>query len=535
MVSKLFHLKTVLSAWAFASLTDLMLEDITPLVGSFSKMGGVLSAFSLFILLISELGWPGFSGVLLDMILFGLSLYGSRLGVQTAILYIRSAKGALYDPKLVAIVPMMMTLLPIGLVARSSLAETRIAVPMSLAKLTGLALAYWTQFKHPEVLYGMAILARIIVERKFPTKRNFIIFFAGMSIILGISHVLLDSPFYTHSLSKDSFPVIHPRHPENQIFSSTKSVTGQVIVGELKPVSNNPKYSTTMRYLRVDHSLIGGVWVDTKTNKVISTIYPVFILQEAARLISPAPRSKEVIVLGLGTGAVVEGLVKNGYSTSILELDPEVYFAAKDYFELPETKEVFLEDAETWANNYKAGVNSQKYGIVIHDFFTGGGVPAKLFSIEFWTNLQANILANDGVLVINFYHKFNSFATKAIMKTLLSVFDTCELLHDTVHPKFLDPTVTADENTNMVAFCRNRGYKIDFRNDQKYGNNMFRKYIFNTLEQRKWNLDHIKKDNNTRYILTDTYNPMSKWDIKEAENHWKLMNMVLPPEAWELF
>ena len=535
MVSKLFHLKTVLSAWAFASLTDLMLEDITPLVGSFSKMGGVLSAFSLFILLTSELWRPGINGVILDLILFGLSLYGSRLGVQAVILYIRNPEGPLYDPKLVAIIPMITTLLPIGLIARSSLAETRMSVPVSLAKLTGLALAHWAQFKHPELLYGMAILFRIMVERKFPTKRSISIFIFCMSIIIGISHVLLDSPIYTHSLSKDSFPVIHPKHTENQIFSSKKSVTGQVVVGELSPVSNNSKYSTTMRYLRVDHSLIGGVWVNTETNKVISTIYPVFLLQEAARLISPASRSKEAIVLGLGTGAAVEGLVNNGYSTSILELDPEVYYAARDYFELPETKKVFLEDAEVWANSYKTGVNSQKYGIVIHDFFTGGGVPAKLFSIEFWTNLQSNILTKDGVLVVNFYHKFNSFATKAIMKTLLSVFDTCELLHDTVHPKFLAPTVTEDENTNMVAFCRNRGYKIDFRNDQKYGNNNFRKYIFNTLEQRKWDLSHIKKSNDTRYILTDTYNPMSKWDIEEAEEHWKLMNMVLPSEAWELF
>ncbi|KAF5116992.1 hypothetical protein DV113_000887 [Geotrichum candidum] len=170
------------------------------------------------------------------------------------------------------------------------------SVPVSLAKLTGLALAHWAQFKHPELLYGMAILFRIMAERKFPTKRSISIFIFCMSIIIGISHVLLDSPIYTHSLSKDSFPVIHPKHTENQIFSSTKSVTGQVVV---------------------------------ETNKVISTIYPVFLLQEAARLISPASRSKEAIVLGLGTGAAVEGLVNNGYSTSILELDPEIQYRLK--------------------------------------------------------------------------------------------------------------------------------------------------------------------------------------------------------------
>lgn len=535
MVNKLFHLKTALSSWAFVSLADLILEDITPLVGSFSKMGGILSAFGLFIVLISELWRPIFNGVFLDMTLFGISLYGSRLGVQATIFYARKAKGLFYNPKLITIIPMMLTLMPVGFLARMSLAETRLTRFSSLAKLAGFALAHWTQFKHPELLYILAIVIRCVAEKKMPTKRNFLFFSATMSMIIGISHFLIESPIYTHALNKDSFPVFHPRHPENQIFSSTKSITGQVIVGELKPISTYQKYSTTMRYLRVDHSLIGGAWVDMETNKMIHTIYPVFLLQEAARLIKPAPKSKEAIVLGLGTGAAVEGLVNTGYSTSILELDPEVYYAAKNHFELPKTNEVFLEDAEMWANNYKTGVNNKKYGIIIHDFFTGGGVPAKLFSVEFWKNLQSNILTDDGVLVVNFYHKFDSFATKAIMKTLLSVFDTCELLHDTIHPELLIPKVKKDENTNMVAFCRNRGYGIEFRDDRQYGNNKFRKYIFNTLEQRKWDLDEIKNKNDSKYILTDRYNPISKWDIKEAENHWELMNQVLPPETWELF
>ena len=86
-----------------------------------------------------------------------------------------------------------------------------------------------------------------------------------------------------------------------RILNSTRSKTGVVVVGELLPLADgNSDPLHSIRYLRVSHSLLGGVWIagevatldnfppltDQEGTPLGDSIYSTFILQEAARLVN---------------------------------------------------------------------------------------------------------------------------------------------------------------------------------------------------------------------------------------------------------
>jgi spermidine synthase len=109
---------------------------------------------------------------------------------------------------------------------------------------------------------------------------------------------------------------------------------------------------------------------------------------------------------GLGTGISANAFAKHGMATTILEIDPAVYDAARQYFGLsdPGSNNVFLQDAREWVRTRRAMVeagdaSAAEYDIVVHDCFSGGGVPEHLFSIEFWNDLKT-IISSEGVVAV---------------------------------------------------------------------------------------------------------------------------------------
>jgi hypothetical protein len=67
-----------------------------------------------------------------------------------------------------------------------------------------------------------------------------------------------------------------------RVLASTHSVTGLLLVGE--------NVEQGFRFLRADHSLLGGRWVGSKVapgsrDGLGDSIYSAFVLQEAVRLV----------------------------------------------------------------------------------------------------------------------------------------------------------------------------------------------------------------------------------------------------------
>jgi spermidine synthase len=168
---------------------------------------------------------------------------------------------------------------------------------------------------------------------------------------------------------------------------------------------------------------------------------------------------------GLGTGISASAFVRHNISTTIVELDPAVYAAARKYFGLPDPgpAKIFLEDARAWVTQKRSNIAAadpegkpELYDIVVHDCFSGGGVPKHIFTVEFWEDLKM-IMNPEGVLaVVSLLHRYflhvpiqsdteliafriiyqnfaghaNSNASHAILHTLRETFGECRVFHD---------------------------------------------------------------------------------------------------------
>ena len=108
---------------------------------------------------------------------------------------------------------------------------------------------------------------------------------------------------------------------------------------------------------------------------------------------------------GLGTGISANAFIRHKISTTIVEIDPAIYKAARKWFGLadPGVNRVFIEDARSWVatkhSDIKAGKDHVLYDIVVHDCFSGGGVPEHLFTAEFWDDLMT-VMGPEAVLVV---------------------------------------------------------------------------------------------------------------------------------------
>jgi len=149
---------------------------------------------------------------------------------------------------------------------------------------------------------------------------------------------------------------------------------------------------------------------DAAGNQLGDSIYSAFVLQEAVRLINSTSRGddwsgSEALSIGLGTGIAITALKNHGFETTVVEIDSAVYDAARTYFGLrePGKGRVFLQDARGFIWNRKrkleSGEDLPKFDVVIHDVFSGGGVPGHLFTSEFWNDLK-DTMAEDGVVVV---------------------------------------------------------------------------------------------------------------------------------------
>ena len=111
---------------------------------------------------------------------------------------------------------------------------------------------------------------------------------------------------------------------------------------------------------------------------------------------------------GLGTGISASAFTRHNIPTTIVEIDPAVYAAARQYFGLPDpgADNIFLEDAKGWVTNKRASISAagtkatqNLYDIVVHDCFSGGAVPKHIFTLEFWQDLKT-IMNPEGVLAV---------------------------------------------------------------------------------------------------------------------------------------
>ncbi|TFY78516.1 hypothetical protein EWM64_g5497 [Hericium alpestre] len=362
-------------------------------------------------------------------------------------------------------------------------------------------------------------------------------------------------------------PYVNPNFPL-RILSSVPSVTGQIVVGESIPppdwVPGMPEeHPYLLRYLRASHSLLGGVWtgfkitsrtqimvpqLDRAGRPIGDSIYSAFVLQEAARLVDREDRAikegdESALIIGLGAGIAATAFANHKVQTTIVEIDPAVYNASRQFFGLPDLgpDRVFLEDARRFVHRRKeqvqAGDVKEKFDYVVHDCFSGGGVPGHIFSLQFWDDLK-EVMNPEGVVAVNFAGKLGSDPSKAILLTLQKAFGQCRAFHD---GEGLTPEKLSTEFINMVFFCSPSTKPLTFRTPKEsdYLGSHLRAHVFDTLAEREVDVKLIRGEldveDEEKWLLTDGNNKLGAWQKEGALEHWTVMRKILPEAFWTTY
>jgi hypothetical protein len=256
---------------------------------------------------------------------------------------------------------------------------------------------------------------------------------------------------------------------------------------------------------------------------------------EAVRLIDPPPKNlnPKALAIGLGIGTAVNGLITHGVETDVVELDPVVHQYATEFFQLKENHTAYIEDAITFVKreNSNRGKDRKKYEYILHDVFTGGAVPASLFTLEFFVGLR-DLLSEDGVIAINWAGDLKLKAAKSIIETVRTVFDGCRVFREDMPGEDIDKATV--DYTNMVIFCTRSPDPYTFRapaDADILGSITRRHFLFPKFEI---DLDQYFGVSGEFTLLGESnIDALIGWQETSALGHWRVIRTVLPPVVWE--
>ncbi|KAL0250486.1 hypothetical protein I308_102664 [Cryptococcus tetragattii IND107] len=392
---------------------------------------------------------------------------------------------------------------------------------------------------------------------------------------------LLKYTIFLRPPSERSDPYV-TAHGELRVLSSEQSLTGRVVVGD--------NLKDGYRFLRCDHSILGGRWFrerevnGEKTVELGDSIFAVFNLQEVMTLAhrsdgdeslittlalttdlkvtsegkedeepSRGSPSDRALIIGLGAGITAQGFLRRGFNIDVVEIDPVVFTATETYFNLPSSHltSVNLLDGSAFiselaslsrVNTTDPSLDSKaltaleklpKWDFVVQDCFTGGSVPGEMFTKEFWEDL-GEVVAEDGLIAMNFVGLKKSKASKAVLVTLTSVFPQCRAFGDG-----FEDNQGPNDITNMVVFCtKTHSPILTFRRPRPSDvhRSPLRSHVFSTFLPNEIQLDSIifEEDYNDSLMTLRRGHTESLdyWQKETAIATWRAMQKILTPEMW---
>ncbi|KAL9052497.1 MAG: hypothetical protein Q9162_005353 [Coniocarpon cinnabarinum] len=300
------------------------------------------------------------------------------------------------------------------------------------------------------------------------------------------------------------------------------------------------------RVLRCDHSLLGGNWLPTPERAadgilVPEPIYPVFTMLEAVRLMSdpdmPPPLQRlhpeNALVIGLGIGTCPKALNDHGIQTTVLELDRGVTSLARRWFDVPNDLIIHTTDAKDWVTGALSSAKIPEYDFLIHDVFTGGAEPLPLFEHAFLWDLR-KLLAIGGKAAINYAGDLTDPHTLDVLETINTAFEeNCKVYRESPRPDTYDGGA---DFTNLVVFCANAWVEGKVRptwhwrdvNESDYLGSVSRRRALpprHRVDVRKLRKQHPRVEGKSGVVD----------QRRSAEDHWRIMRMVLPSRVWELY
>lgn len=250
------------------------------------------------------------------------------------------------------------------------------------------------------------------------------------------------------------------------------------------------------RELVVDATVQGGI--DAESGMSIYEYS--YFLQFIPRIINP--NGKECLVIGLGAGVVPMWYEKQGVRADVVDIDPLVFDVARRFFSFNISGESAVDDARYFLNR-----SSKQYDYVILDVFNGDNTPFHVLSKEALITVKQR-MAPGAVLGINIWGNLrgDTYITASIVRTLKEVFSTVD-----IYPGFDVSSRNAIGNLELFAYDHapviiNREQLVKYTVHPMVGNVrdlMLKKFEF--------------PPNTPAMILTDGYNPIDFYDVKNKE------------------
>jgi spermidine synthase len=210
------------------------------------------------------------------------------------------------------------------------------------------------------------------------------------------------------------------------------------------------------------------------------------------------PTGKSCLVIGLGAGLVPRWYEERGIRTDVVEIDPHVVAAAREYFGFRISGEVFVADAR-----YHLNRSGKKYDYVVLDVFNGDTTPGHVLSREA-LELVRRCMARDGILAVNLIGSLEreTFMTASIIRTLREVFATVE-----IYPVF---TVGEGEDWGNLAVIAHDGPPRPFDPAKVAGFPVHpqAELAVRGVMGRKFSFPR----GTAAIVLTDDYNPVDFYD-----------------------
>jgi len=175
-------------------------------------------------------------------------------------------------------------------------------------------------------------------------------------------------------------------------------------------------------------------------------------IQEVKRIVKENPEIKNVLVLGIGPGAMLEAF-PNSMSVDGVDIDPKTFKLGEEFFGLEDKPNVNLvvADARTFLRN-----TDQKYDLIISDVFSANSYPPHLATKEYF-ELWEDHLSENGFGLFNLVggRKGWDRHTTSLLKTLEEVFDVVVMTSPS----------TEGIGANLVHLTNNTNYSPSLTGD----------------------------------------------------------------------
>lgn len=265
-----------------------------------------------------------------------------------------------------------------------------------------------------------------------------------------------------------------------------------------------------VRLLRADHSIIGAEAVRDH-----SAAFGFLHQLEALRFLRP--HAKDMLQIGLGIGSLPTALAREGIRADVVEIDPAVVRFAERHFGFRPTGTVHVEDARTYLRRA-----DRRYDLIVHDTFTGGTTPEHLLSLEVVRRIH-ELLQPGGVLALNFAGYASgpkAAASWAVARTMRAVFPSVRSFRDA------PPGDHPDQPGNLIFLASDGPLDFQVPPGARFENELCEQ------TQRAFQSWEVLSSIPAGPVITDEANPLARLQLPVAEEHFRAMNELLPPEVW---